>query len=190
MGGNFRDFIGDLNIETLYTSCDCSIFIEFNDGSVVVGRNCTVDLVDGTDVHHWYAGVWDDEVHSNWTKVVGIAIDEHDIRPNAEDNDGTYYIPADRLWKAKVTANCGRSLIDDAKAMVSSGVKRVVLVPDGFTETADALAKWEKRVPVLQRVDVIDPDGDRQSIVILKTLGKSLVDRGYRVVEPLSQASA
>lgn len=194
MGGNFRDFIGDLNIETLYTSCECSTFIEFNDGSVVVGRNCTVDLVDGTDVHHWSIGAWDDDAHSDWTRVVSATIDERDIRPNIEDNDGTYYIPADRLWKVIVSVNCSRAFTDDVKAMVGSGVKRVVLVPVGFTETMDALAQWERRVPALKRVDVIDPDGDRQTITILKTLGKSLIDRGYKVVEPLqiplSQASA
>lgn len=187
MGGNFRDFIGDLNIETLYTSCECSTFIEFNDGSVVVGRNCTTDLVDGTDINHWSLGAWDNEIHSVLTRLITASIDEHDIRPNTEDNDGTYCIPADRLWKVNVGATSNRALTDDAKAMVDSGVKRVVLVPSGFTETADVLTRWERRVPVLKKVDVITPDGDRDTITILKTLAKSLVDRGYKTIDPLSQ---
>lgn len=160
MGGDFKDFIGDLNIERLYSCIDCNIYVEFNSGEIAVAPGCQADVVNGRDRNGCGVGAWfgDVQIRGDYQCMFHMHYNESDIRINEENNDGTYCIPEDRLWKVELHPDTRHDLMPTAEELAKSGIKRIIFVPVGLDGTEEILMRWNKRA---MRIDkTVDEDGE------------------------------
>lgn len=145
LGGDFKEFIGDLNIESLAGRGDCDIFVEFNDGNVAWANGCTMNIVNGGNLHRFsFVAVRDDG--GDHDRVVSIGIDDSDVIPSP-DGDGTYVIDEEAFAGIHVVpCPAYDDWTDRVSEIIKSGVKRIVIIPEYITGLDDIRNGWLEKV--------------------------------------------
>lgn len=132
IGGDFRDFIKDLNIEQPNKRKNCNVYLEFNNGVIMFNGNKTVDLIGGTDQEEINMGGFSDadSSYGGGYKMIELTYDERNIRVSeADDEDGVFYIAPDKLSECEVDNACaGDAMNDEVRKCIKSGVKRIMFI--------------------------------------------------------------
>lgn len=145
LGGDFDEFVKDLNIEQRDDHIETDMYAVFNNGVVVHGPNCGI-RVGSRDIHRYSFGF-------TWRCGRGdfcyILIRDADVVPAFTD-DAIFEMDPDKLSKCAVSNDAECGMEDFVEATINSGLKRIVIIPR-FGYDLDSCEEWEAKVTTFDR---------------------------------------
>ena len=145
LGNDFRDFIGDLNIDRKFVSCKTYMFVTFKNGMVVAGCGGTINVYEGRDKHSWSLGGYREGSNTAESKrLVEFIFDEKHIVADRDSNDGSFIINPEYISKCIARDASPTEIEKPVIAAIGSGIESVRIIPD--TDEFDALIdEWKDK---------------------------------------------
>ena len=131
LGGDFREFISDINIDRKFVQTKSFVFLKFKTGLMVAGSGGTLNVFDGRDKHSWSLGGYKE--NSNFTgskRLVELIFDEKWITADRDSNDGTFIIDPKYIHKCIARDASPTDMEKPVLEGIASGIDSVRIVPD------------------------------------------------------------